>query len=225
MPEPKIADAPAVSASPSASSSTSSHAADEMLKNVMDYTVTVIGLVLISPILLLLALIVRLDSPGPVIYRRRVMGRHGTQFDAFKFRTMVVNGDKILNAHPDLKALWEHDQKLENDPRVTRSGNWLRKLSLDELPQLFNVLRGEMSLVGPRMIAPVEVARYGKDADQVFAVKPGITGLWQVSGRSNLSYQDRARLDLEYVHTRSIGMDIKLLVMTIPVVILKRGAF
>jgi lipopolysaccharide/colanic/teichoic acid biosynthesis glycosyltransferase len=225
MPEPKIADAPAVAASPSVSSSTSSHAADEMLKNVMDYTVTVIGLVLISPILLLLALIVRLDSPGPVIYRRRVMGRHGTQFDAFKFRTMVVNGDEILSARPDLKALWERDQKLENDPRVTRSGNWLRKLSLDELPQLFNVLRGEMSLVGPRMIAPVEVARYGKDADQVFAVKPGITGLWQVSGRSNLSYQDRARLDLEYVLSRSIGMVVKLLMMTIPAVVLNRGAF
>jgi lipopolysaccharide/colanic/teichoic acid biosynthesis glycosyltransferase len=221
MREPRIANTPMIAVSAPASS----RAADEMLKNVLDYTVAVIILALISPLLLLLALIIKLDSPGPVIYRRRVMGRHGRQFDAFKFRTMVVNGDALLNAHPDLKALWQRDQKLENDPRVTRSGHWLRKLSLDELPQLFNVLRGEMSLVGPRMIAPVEVARYGKEASHVFAVKPGITGLWQVSGRSNLSYQDRARLDLQYVRTRSVGMDLRLLVMTIPAVLFRRGAF
>ncbi len=225
MSEPKFAIAPSVTETLSAGPSAAARSVDEMLKNVMDYTLTAIGLVIISPILLVLTLIVRLDSPGPVVYRRRVMGRHGTQFDAFKFRTMVVNGEEILNQHPDLKAIWERDQKLEHDPRVTRSGNWLRKLSLDELPQLFNVLRGEMSLIGPRMIAPVEVARYGKDAAQVFTVKPGITGLWQVSGRSNLSYQDRARLDLEYVRTRSLWMDIKLLMMTVPAVILKRGAF
>lgn len=201
------------------------HTLDELLKNMMDYTLTTIGLAILGPLLLVLALIVRLDSPGPIIYRRRVMGRRGTQFDAFKFRTMVINGDEILNAHPELKAIWERDQKLERDPRITRCGQWMRKFSLDELPQLFNVLRGEMSLVGPRMIAPVEVARYGQDADRVFAVKPGITGLWQVSGRSNLSYQDRARLDLEYVRTRSIWTDVRLLIMTIPAVILKKGAF
>ncbi len=201
------------------------HTLDELLKNVMDYTLTAIGLIVISPLLLVLALIVRLDSPGPIIYRRRVMGRRSTQFDAFKFRTMVINGDEILSAHPELKAIWERDQKLECDPRITRCGQWMRKFSLDELPQLFNVLRGEMSLVGPRMIAPVEVARYGQDADRVFTVKPGITGLWQVSGRSNLSYEDRARLDLEYVRARSIWMDLRLLSMTIPAVILKKGAF
>jgi len=198
---------------------------DHVLKTIMDYVLTIIVLVFISPLLLILAIIVRLDSPGPVLYRRRVMGRSGQEFNAFKFRTMAVNGDEILNTHPELKAIWERDQKLENDPRVTRSGQWMRKLSLDELPQLINVLRGEMSLVGPRMIAPVEVVRYGQDAALVFTVKPGITGLWQVSGRSNLSYEERARLDLEYVHTHSIWMDIKLLLMTIPAVIFKRGAF
>jgi lipopolysaccharide/colanic/teichoic acid biosynthesis glycosyltransferase len=198
---------------------------DQALKNSMDYSLTLISLVILSPLLLALTIIVKLDSPGPVIYRRRVMGRGGTQFDAFKFRTMDINGDEILNAHPDLKATWERDQKLENDPRITRSGQWLRKFSLDELPQLFNVLRGEMSLVGPRMIAPVEVVRYGEHAQEVFTVKPGITGLWQVSGRSNLGYTDRARLDLEYVRTRNIGADIALLLRTIPAVILKRGAF
>jgi len=201
------------------------NAADEILKTSMDYAITLIGMVIISPLLIILALIVKLDSPGPIIYRRRVMGRGGTPFDAFKFRTMVINGDEILAAQPDLKARWERDQKLENDPRVTRCGNWMRKLSLDELPQLFNVLLGQMSLVGPRMFAPVEVVRYGNAVDEILSVKPGITGLWQVSGRSNLSYQDRARLDLEYVGTRSVWMDMKLLLLTVPAVLQKRGAF
>ena len=208
-----------------ASSHTLHKPADEILKNMMDYGLTAIGLVVLSPLLLILAIIVKLDSPGPAFYRRRVMGRGGKQFDAFKFRTMVVNGDEILNAYPELKIIWERDQKIEQDPRITHSGQWMRKLSLDELPQLFNVLRGEMSVVGPRMIAPVEVARYGDAAAEVFTVKPGITGLWQVSGRSNLSYEDRARLDLQYVRTRSFWMDVQLLFRTIPAVILKQGAF
>jgi len=199
--------------------------ADEILKVSMDYVITLAGVVLLSPLLIVLALIVKLDSPGPVIYRRRVMGRGGAQFDAFKFRTMLVNGDEILAAHPDLKAKWERDQKLENDPRITRSGNWMRKLSLDELPQLFNVLLGQMSLVGPRMFAPVEVVRYGDAVDEILSVKPGITGLWQVSGRSNLSYEDRARLDLEYARTRTVWMDLRLLLLTVPAVLQKRGAF
>ena len=201
------------------------HPADGVLKTLMDYAFTLAGLVLISPLLLVLTVIVKLDSPGPIIYRRRVMGRGGIQFDAFKFRTMVINGDEILAAHPDLKAKWERDQKLENDPRVTRCGHWLRKLSLDELPQLVNVLLGQMSLVGPRMFAPVEMVRYGNAVDEILSVKPGITGLWQVSGRSSLSYQDRARLDLEYVCTRSVWMDMKLLLLTVPAVLQKRGAF
>ena len=198
---------------------------DEFLRATMDYTLAFVGIVLISPLLLVLAIIVKLDSPGPVIHRRRVMGRGGTQFDAFKLRTMVVNGGEILNTHPELKAIWERDQKLESDPRITRNGQWLRKLSLDELPQLFNVLRGEMSLVGPRMIAPSEVVRYGEYAAEVFTVKPGITGLWQVSGRSSLGYQDRARLDLQYVRTRSVWLDIQILFRTIPAFLLRRGAF
>jgi lipopolysaccharide/colanic/teichoic acid biosynthesis glycosyltransferase len=198
---------------------------DEALKAIVDFSLTVIGLVLISPLLLILAVIVKLDSPGPVLYRRRVMGRGGTQFDAFKFRTMLVHGGEILAAHPELRAEWEREQKLKDDPRITRSGRWLRKLSLDELPQLFNVLRGQMSLIGPRMIAPVELARYGNDAAELLTVKPGITGLWQVSGRSDLGYADRARLDMEYVRTRSFWLDLKLLLLTLPTVLLKKGAY
>ena len=198
---------------------------DQTLKAVMDLSLTAIGLALISPLLLILAVIVKLDSPGPALYRRRVMGRGGAQFDAFKFRTMLVNGDEILSAHPELRAEWEREQKLKDDPRVTRCGQWMRKLSLDELPQLFNVLGGQMSLVGPRMIAPVELARYGDDATELLTVKPGITGLWQVSGRSDLGYADRARLDMEYVRTRSLWLDLKLLLLTLPTVLMKKGAY
>jgi lipopolysaccharide/colanic/teichoic acid biosynthesis glycosyltransferase len=198
---------------------------DEILKAILDRTLALIGLVLLSPILLLLALIVKLDSPGPAMYRRRVMGRGGAQFDAFKFRTMVINSDEILNAHPELKEVWLREQKLKDDPRITRSGQWMRKLSLDELPQLFNVLAGQMSLVGPRMFAPLELERYGDHALEILSVKPGITGLWQVSGRSDLVGEDRVRLDLQYVRTRSIWLDLKLLFLTLPSVFRKRGAY
>jgi lipopolysaccharide/colanic/teichoic acid biosynthesis glycosyltransferase len=191
----------------------------------MDYGCATIGLVLLSPLLLILAVIVRLDSRGPVFHRRRVMGKGGTQFDAFKFRTMYVNGDEILAANPDLKAQLERDHKLAYDPRITRCGKWMRKLSLDELPQMFNVLLGQMSLVGPRMISPAELSRCGEHADELLTVKPGITGLWQISGRSDLSPGDRVRLDMQFIRTRTAWADFKLLLMTIPAVLRGRGAY
>ncbi|MEJ5199277.1 MAG: sugar transferase, partial [Anaerolineae bacterium] len=183
-----------------------------------------LGLVLLGPLLLILGLVVRLDSPGPALYRRRVMGRGGTQFDAFKLRTMYVDGDAILAQRPDLWAQWQRDQKLHDDPRITRVGRWLRRYSLDELPQLINVLRGEMSLVGPRMFAAVELPRYGEHAAEILGVRPGITGLWQVSGRADLPHEERARLDLQYVRTRSFWLDLKLLLLTVPAVLRARGA-
>jgi len=195
------------------------------MKTLLDYALTLPALALLSPLFALIALLVRLDSPGPIFYRRRVMGRGGTQFDAFKFRTMFVDGDTILARHPELLAELQRDQKLRNDPRVTRVGRWLRKYSLDELPQLFNVLAGQMSLVGPRMISPPELARYGDAAADLLSVKPGITGLWQVSGRSDLAPQERVRLDLQYVHSRSFWLDLKLLLLTIPAIVRGRGAY
>jgi len=191
----------------------------------MDYVLAAVGLVLISPLLLILALIVRLDSPGPILYRRRVLGRGGSEFDAFKFRTMFVNGDEILAAYPDLQARLQRDEKLKDDPRVTRSGRWMRRFSLDELPQLLNVLRGQMSLVGPRMISPPELARYGEYAQERLTVKPGLTGLWQVSGRAETAYQDRVRLDIQYIRAWSLWLDLKLLLLTIPAVLKGRGAY
>jgi lipopolysaccharide/colanic/teichoic acid biosynthesis glycosyltransferase len=194
-------------------------------KRILDVLLSGVGLLVLSPLLLFLALIVRLDSRGPVFHRRRVMGRNGGQFDAFKFRSMYVDGDAILARHPELRESLARDHKLLKDPRVTRCGAWMRKLSLDELPQLYNVWLGEMSLVGPRMISPPELQRYGECAAELLSVRPGITGLWQVSGRSALSPEDRVRLDLTYVRTQSVGLDIALLLKTVPAVLRGRGAY
>ncbi len=198
---------------------------DMLLKALFDYSITLAALVVLWPLLLLLAVLVKLDSPGPVIYRRRVMGVNGTQFDAFKFRTMVTNGDEILEKNPELKAQWEREYKIKDDPRVTRLGKVLRKFSLDELPQIFNVLLGQMSWVGPRMISPPEMNMYGKWGTNLLTVKPGITGLWQVSGRSNVTYEDRVQLDMSYIRNWTIWMDIYIFFYTIPAVASRRGAY
>jgi exopolysaccharide biosynthesis polyprenyl glycosylphosphotransferase len=198
---------------------------DRAFKALLDYTLTIPLLILISPVLLVIAIAIKLDSPGPVIHRRRVMGMNGTQFDAFKFRTMQVNGDEILNQYPELKRELEQNHKLKFDPRITRLGHLLRKTSLDELPQFFNVLRKEMSLVGPRMISPAETMKYDKLGVNLLTVRPGITGLWQVSGRSDVSYEERVRLDMYYIRNWSIWSDLRLLLETIPAVLRKRGAY
>jgi lipopolysaccharide/colanic/teichoic acid biosynthesis glycosyltransferase len=191
----------------------------------MDYGFTAAGLIILAPVMLALAIIVKLDSPGPVIHRRRVLGVHGKQFDAYKFRTMAVNGDEILAAHPELQKELREYGKLKDDPRVTRIGEWLRKLSLDELPQLFNILKGEMSLVGPRMITEVEIDKYNQWDINLLTVRPGLTGLWQVSGRSDVSYEQRVRYDMYYIRNWSIWLDVQLLLETLPAVIKRRGAY
>ena len=198
---------------------------DTVLKAMMDYLITIVGLLVIWPVLLVIAISVKRDSPGPVIHRRRVMGVNGTEFDAFKFRTMLVDGDKLLEELSDLRNELACNFKLKHDPRVTRVGNFLRKCSLDELPQLFNVLLGQMSLVGPRMISPPEMDKYGKWGMNLLTVKPGLTGLWQVSGRSDVNYEERVQMDMEYVRNWTIWMDLYLLLATFPAILLKRGAY
>ncbi len=198
---------------------------DRVMKFILDYSIAIALLPFILPVLAVLALLVRLDSPGPVIYRRRVMGVNGTQFDALKFRTMHVNGDEILANYPQLQEELAREHKLKWDPRVTRVGSVLRKLSLDELPQIFNVLRGQMSLVGPRMIVADEMKKYDQWAMNLLTVAPGITGLWQVSGRSDLSYEQRVRLDMQYIRNWTIWQDLQILMQTIPAVIRRRGAY
>lgn len=199
--------------------------ADRIMKLLLDYSICIPALLFILPISLLVALAIKLDSAGPLIYRRRVMGLNGEQFDAYKYRTMHPNGDAILAQHPRLKAELARNHKLKVDPRVTRIGRTLRRYSLDELPQLINVLKREMSLVGPRIISPQEMAMYDQWAMNLLTVPPGITGLWQISGRSDISYDERVRLDMYYIRNWSIWLDLRILLQTIPAVLKGRGAY
>jgi exopolysaccharide biosynthesis polyprenyl glycosylphosphotransferase len=198
---------------------------DTALKLVLDYVFTLGGLIVLSPFLAVIASLVKLSSPGPIIHKRLVMGLNGKQFHAYKFRTMVVNGNEVLDSYPDLKDELARNHKLKNDPRITRVGAFLRKFSLDELPQLFNVLRREMSLVGPRMISPEEVTMYKQFDMNLLTVLPGITGVWQVSGRSDVSYEERVRLDMYYIRNWSIWLDLQILFQTIPAVLKGHGAY
>ena len=184
-----------------------------------------------SPVLLLLAGLVKLSSSGPVFYTQRRVGRNYQRFGCIKFRTMRADADvvlaRFLAADPSLRAEFERDFKLKRDPRITAVGRFLRRSSLDELPQFLNVLRGEMSVVGPRPIVNDELARYGPYMDEVASVRPGLTGLWQVSGRNNLSYKKRVKLDLAYARGRSLRLDLAIILRTFGVLLLPmdRGAF
>jgi exopolysaccharide biosynthesis polyprenyl glycosylphosphotransferase len=198
---------------------------DALLKATMDYVGALAGIVLLSPLFLLIALLIRWDSPGPVVHRRRVVGLGGRRFNAFKFRTMIPDADTYLETHPELMEEWKLTGKVRNDPRITWVGRVLRRFSLDELPQLFNVLRGQMSLVGPRMITPGELKHFRRWRHNLLTVKPGMTGLWQVSGRSDLSYGARVRMDMQYIRNYTIWQDLKLLFDTVWTVLAGRGAY
>ena len=200
-----------------------------LIKTCLDLGLTlVLGLGLL-PLVAIIALLVRLDSPGPVFYSQHRLGQNNQPFVAWKFRSMVPNADQVLKrylaAHPDLRSQWDQDHKLRYDPRITRVGHFLRRTSLDELPQLWNVLRGEMSLVGPRPIVEAEVARYADKYRLYTKVLPGMTGLWQVSGRNNVSYDERVNLDAYYVRNWSVWLDIYILLKTIWVVVIGDGAY
>lgn len=200
-----------------------------VMKTALDYIGATLGLIALSPLFLAIIVIMKRTDPGPIIHRRRVVGVGGKEFDAFKFRTMVVNADAVLKdlleRDPAARAEYETHYKLKDDPRITRIGRFLRATSVDELPQLLNVLRGEMSLVGPRMITPEEVARYGQWGLNIHTVKPGITGLWQVSGRSDITYEERVRLDMHYIRNYSIWLDLQILFWTVPSVLMRKGAY
>ena len=199
------------------------------LKTVFDYTLTLVGTILISPILLFIAAWIYKDSPGPVIFKHTRIGKNGKPFPCYKFRSMCVDAKEklaeLLANDPEARAEWEKNFKLKNDPRITKSGAFLRKTSLDELPQIFNVLKGEMSLVGPRPIIKDELARYGEYVGDYLMVKPGITGMWQVSGRSDTTYDERVQLDSWYVRNWSVWLDVMLLWRTGKSVLMRKGAY
>jgi exopolysaccharide production protein ExoY len=191
-------------------------------KRVIDVLLALCGIVLLAPLLILCCLAVACFSPGPVMFRHRRVGFNGKPFDCLKFRTMAIDAPERLRLHlqsdPAAAAEWITTRKLRKDPRVTTIGGLLRKSSLDELPQLFNVLKGDMSIVGPRPITEEELGRYSDALRAYFACRPGITGLWQVSGRSTTSFQRRVVLDSYYANNWSMILDAKIIMATIPAV-------
>jgi exopolysaccharide biosynthesis polyprenyl glycosylphosphotransferase len=197
-----------------------------LLKALFDHLVASVALVLLLPLLATIALVIRMTSPGPAIFRQRRVGRGGRQFTLFKFRTMVRDAEAVrnqlitLNIHQDGPLF-----KMQRDPRITRFGAFLRKYSLDELPQLINVVKGDMSLVGPRPPLPIEVASYDGPTERRMLVPPGLTGLWQISGRSDLDWQEAVRLDLHYVENWSLALDALILWKTVPAILRHRGAY
>jgi Undecaprenyl-phosphate galactose phosphotransferase WbaP len=201
----------------------------QFMKRAIDLVLTVIMGILFAPLILLVAVAIKLDSPGPVLYRHRRIGRGGREFFAWKFRSMVINADQILSSYlqsnPLAAAEWESSHKLKGDPRITRLGRFLRRTSLDEIPQLWNVIRGEMSLVGPRPIVREEIRHYGTDFELYTWVPGGLTGLWQVSGRSETSYRQRVDYDRFYVDNWSVWLDFCILFRTIGIVLSRAGAF
>jgi exopolysaccharide production protein ExoY len=196
---------------------------------VIDVAVALVGLIVFGPLMCLIALAISVTSGGPMLYRQRRIGIGGREFVCFKFRTMHRDADQLLDSLlmrcARSRSEWERDQKLRRDPRVILIGRTLRRTSLDELPQLFNVLRGDMSIVGPRPIVIGEAHRYGRHLRSYTAVRPGITGLWQVSGRNSTTYRRRVACDVIYARKQSIKANIAIMARTIPVIFTGRGAF
>lgn len=202
---------------------------DPMLKRAFDLAFAAAFLALVLPFLVVLAAALQWGSPGPLFFVQRRVGRGGEMFGCIKLRTMRVDADaallRLLASCPASRAEWEADHKLRNDPRVSRLGRIVRKLSLDELPQLINIVRGDMSVVGPRPIVQVEIARYGAAFADYAAVKPGLTGLWQVSGRNDTTYAARVQLDSEYRRRATFFYDLRIVLRTIPAVLGANGSY
>lgn len=196
---------------------------------ILDVVISIAALVFVAPLMILLAIAIKLSSRGPVLFRQDRLGRGGKTFSCFKFRTMRIDSEAILGEllanDPVARAEWDRDQKLRNDPRIFSVGGLLRRTSLDELPQLFNVLMGDMSIVGPRPIVAAEAVRYRRYIADYYTVRPGITGLWQVSGRNHTTYRRRVACDVAYVRAKSATNDLRIIAMTVPTVLLARGAY
>lgn len=200
----------------------------ERFGRALDALIAIAGLVFVAPLMLVVVMLIA-SSGGPILFRHERIGRHGKLFGCLKFRTMRVDSDRLLadllSSDSAARMEWALDHKLRRDPRITAIGGFLRKTSLDELPQLFNVIGGSMSIVGPRPIVPGEAVRYGRHIRSYCRVRPGITGLWQISGRNTTSYRRRVACDVRYVRTKSLVNDLKIMFGTIPAVCVARGAY
>ena len=197
-------------------------------KRLFDILAALGGLIFLSPVMITLAILVRAQDGGPALFAHTRIGKNGKPFKCYKFRSMVMDAQQkletLLSTDPEAAAEWARDQKLRKDPRVTALGRFIRKTSLDELPQLFNILKGDMSVVGPRPIITDEMARYGNHLEDYLSVTPGVTGPWQVSGRNDVSYDERVRMDARYARSWTVAGDIWITLKTVPAVLLSRGA-
>ncbi len=204
-------------------------AGENSLHRVFDVFFALALILVLLPVFAFLAIVVKCSDGGPVLYAQKRIGRGGAYFPCFKFRSMVTNSDQVLQqllaVSPEARAEWDRDRKLRRDPRVTAVGRIMRKTSLDELPQLFNILVGQMSVVGPRPIVQSEIPLYGVYFGDYCSVRPGLTGLWQISGRNDVTYEERVQLDRSYVQSRSLVGDFSILARTVPAVLLSRGCY
>lgn len=195
------------------------------IKRVFDIVFSLIGMVLLSPVFFIIAVIIKLDSKGPVFFVHSRIGEKGKPIGIYKFRTMVNNAEDLIKSFtPEQKEEFERSYKLEDDPRITKVGDFLRKTSLDELPQILNILKGELSIIGPRPIVENELEKYGDNKDKFLSARPGLTGYWAANGRSDISYEDRMEMELYYVDNMSFKLDVKIFFKTIFAVLKKEGA-
>jgi len=202
---------------------------NKAVKRMMDIFIVTFGGLLVLPFLMVVALLIKITSPGPVLYKQKRLGCNGKYFFTYKFRTMVIDAEqrlqRLLETDPIIKKEWDENHKIAKDPRITGLGRFLRRTSIDEFPQLLNILKGEMSIVGPRPIVEAEIEKYGEDYKRVFSIKPGLTGLWQVSGRSDTNYIDRVSYDIYYLQSWSVWIDLWIIFKTFGVVIIGKGAY
>ena len=195
------------------------------VKRVLDVIISTIGLVLLSPIFLIIAAIIKIDSKGPVIYAHRRIGKDGKEIKIYKFRTMYKNADEMIKEFtPEQMKEWKENFKLKDDPRITKVGKFLRKTSLDELPQIVNIIKGELSIVGPRPVIDEELEKYGENKAKFLSVTPGLTGFWQANGRSDTTYEQRIQMELYYVDNYNFKLDFQIFIKTFSAVIKKEGA-
>ena len=195
------------------------------VKRIIDVIISTIGLIVLSPIFLILAIIIKLDSKGPVFFAHTRYGKDGKKFKMYKFRTMYENAQDMINDFtPEQMKEWKENFKLQDDPRITKVGKFLRKTSLDELPQIVNIIKGDLSIIGPRPVIEEELEKYGDNKDKFLSVTPGLTGYWQANGRSSTTYEQRMEMELYYIDNISPKLDIKIFFKTIESVIKKEGA-
>lgn len=196
-----------------------------IFKRLLDILLTSLAMIVVIPISLIISILIRLDSKGPVIYKQKRLGQNGKLFTIYKFRTMVCNAEEVMkNFTPEQKEEFEKHFKLKNDPRITKMGNFLRKTSLDEMPQLINILKGDMSIIGPRPVVENEIEKYGFFKNKYLSIKPGLTGWWACNGRSSTTYNERISLEIYYIDNISLKLDIKCFFKTILSIIKKDGA-